>query len=373
MYLEKFRRFVLIYGLRRALFKAISRIESLRILDLVRVINYSLFKFKQPSVGLIGAGQYGFSTIGFFLGPKSDFKWVLDKNQIRSAMFAKFYGSKKVLDLSNAQSVDICCIASNHSTHASYLFQAIELNLANRYFIEKPIAVNWEDLRRIKDIKDVELYSGFNRPYSVASCEILSRLRNRDSPISIVSTISGHKISADHWYREPGEGTRICGNLGHWIDFTIELFNSIVGGLDELQITFISSDENEFDDNFVLVIRNSQGDISTVSLNSRIEPLNGIHEHIQVQSDTILANIEDFRVLKIQEQNTLSIFKYWPKDVGHKNSLKRLLQTEYDKNRWYREVLSAEVTLRVLEMVRENRQNIKLKIEFNENYYTELI
>lgn len=372
MNVAKVRRFIVIYGVKRTLYKTISRLESIKVASIVRLFKLDVLK-KSPTIGLIGAGQYGFSTIGFFLSARANFIWVLDKSEFRARLFSEFYRSISISNLRNARSVDVCCIASNHSTHASYLFQAIQLNLAKRYFIEKPIVVNWEDLRRIKDLKDIELYSGFNRPYSEACVEILSRLLNRDSSISIVSTISGHKISTDHWYREPAEGTRICGNLGHWIDFTVELFNSIVGGLDELQITFISADENEFDDNFVLVIKNSQGDISTVSLNSRIEPLNGIHEHIQVQSDKILANIEDFRVLKIQEQNTFSKFKYWPKDVGHKNSLKRLLQTEYDKNRWYREVLSAELTLRVLEMVRENKQNIKLKIEFNENYNTELI
>lgn len=102
-------------------------------------------------------------------------------------------------------------------------------------------------------------------------------------------------MPADHWYRLPEEGTRVCGNIGHWIDLAVHLMKTR-GRIPEKFIISISySDVKDFDDNISITITTNLRDLINIILTARSEPLEGVNETINFQCGNLIAKIDDFR------------------------------------------------------------------------------
>lgn len=132
--------------------------------------------------------------------------------------------------------------------------------------------------------------------------------------------VSGHKIPEDNWSRNKEEGTRICGNIGHWVDASIHILNQI--GLPKtLTVSLNASSKQEIDDNLNLTFVSEIVDLITIILTSRSEPFERINESINFQHDDIIAKIDDFRRLTIWKNDELFKERYFRKDVGHKDAI----------------------------------------------------
>lgn len=241
-------------------------------------------------------------------------------------------------------------IASNHASHTSYAIQAIEQG--KDVYIEKPVSVNrqqLEDLCSATRSSNSNLYVGYNRPFSKAIDDLRPYLEDNGLAISLSCFISGHLIGPDHWYRRPEEGTRVCGNMGHWIDLSIFLM-AIRGRIPEqFDITATYSSQDQRDDNVVINYGTSAGDIVSICLTARSEPFEGINESINLQSGATIAKIDDFRHAKIWDGVKFKKRRYWPKDVGHK---KAVLQPFAKEKRDFSEVLiSSLLMLEIKNMV----------------------
>lgn len=162
--------------------------------------------------------------------------------------------------------------------------------------------------------------------------------------------ISGHKISPNHWYRAPEEGTRVCGNIGHWIDLAIHML--YWGDIpDKWRITLAFSDEKNRDDDLSISMTSEEGDLIVITMTSRCEPFEGINETINFQCGQTICKIDDFRRMVVWQGEDLVMKKYWPKDVGHNLAL---LQPFVSTNRrdWNEVVSSTLMMLHITDMVR---------------------
>jgi predicted dehydrogenase len=259
------------------------------------------------------------------------------------------------------QKVKVIYISSNHYTHTDYAIEA--LNSGKTVYIEKPISTNLDQFYRlnsevIKSKKNV--YVGYNRPFSEAVNKIRDIANSyKARPISMSCTVVGHKIDTDHWYRRPEEGTRVCGNAGHWIDLFVHMLSwrgDVLLTPNLFNITLNSGSPDERDDNFSLSISTDQGDIFSLMLTSRSEPFEGINEQIVYQQGDVTARIDDFRAMETWVGHKRKMHKYFPKDVGHE---KAILQpfTENGKLRSWDEIkLSTLIMLFVTQMVRDGVQ-----------------
>jgi len=102
---------------------------------------------KKRNIGLVGCGQFGFATIGYFISKKSPYNLLkafdIDKKNQKS--FEKFHSlehTQNVDDVFNNDKIETIYIASNHYTHTEYAIKAIEKN--KTVYIEKPISVNYK-------------------------------------------------------------------------------------------------------------------------------------------------------------------------------------------------------------------------------------
>lgn len=360
---KKLLRYISIYGVSRTLTKAMGRLQ----------ISLRLWKMKRGriQVSIIGCGQFAFSTICYFLRNKNVFfHSCFDIDKSRAICLSKKYNFiaavnsfQSVLEAPNIHTI---YIASNHYSHAEYAISVLKKNI-NAY-IEKPIAVNEEQLSKllytVANSKG-KAFAGYNRPFSQAIIDFKNEARkkgriNVDSPFTINCYISGHLIPKDHWYRDSKEGLRICGNVGHWLDLTINLFNWRGKYPDELKITISYSNVDEPDDNIAINIVSDYHDLVSIMLSSRSEPFEGINEIINIQYGNVIAKIDDFRKMVLWIDDILIKKNYWPKDVGHKSAIMQ----PFGKNQrdWKEVELSTLLMISIKDMVlcRENQKTFSI-------------
>jgi predicted dehydrogenase len=359
----KIIRFTKIYGPSRTFTKVAGRMRFGSFLS-------KFSRAKEKDISMVGCGQFAFSTISYFLKKQRGNRFLscYDTDSKHAASLGEFYGyeyiEKNYQDLLNRKP-KFLYIASNHYTHTEYAIQALARNI--NVYVEKPISVTrdqFKDLLNAVQQSNASIYAGYNRPFSGAIIDLGAYIKDKRVPMSINYFISGHKIESDHWYRDSKEGTRICGNVGHWLDLTVHLF-SIRGQIPEqINISIAYSSADEPDDNIAITLTTELHDIVTIMLTSRTEPFEGINESINLQCDNVISKIDDFRTQTLWIDEKLIKKCYWPKDVGHKRAIMQPFESdEKIKRAWHEVELSTILMLFITEMVLERKTTDIIKLE----------
>lgn len=354
--LNKVFRFFRIYGLGRTIIKVAGRTRNVYLHYFFPKL---FFQKGEKNISLIGCGQFGFSSISYFLLKRQGNNFlecydVNKENQHSTAIFWKYTAQDEVEKLMDNPQCKFVYIASNHHSHSYYAVKALKKNKI--VYIEKPIAVNYTQLKDLlcaKKDKD-EVYAGYNRPFSKA----ISKLKEYapiNLPITLNCFVVGHKIEQDHWYRNPEEGTRVCGNMGHWIDLAVHLIAARNFVPEAFEITISYTSDSERDDNVCVTITTAFKDLITIILSAREEPFEGISETINFQSGELIVKIDDFRKIQLWNGSDYRKYSYRRKDVGH---LKAINQP-FDKDRrdFEEVVISTILMLEITEMVEHGEQH----------------
>ncbi|WP_298542652.1 Gfo/Idh/MocA family oxidoreductase [uncultured Aquimarina sp.] len=336
-------------------------------------IPITVFKKNKKNIAVVGCGQFAFATIGFFLRNKLGrcFYGVYDIDKANATSLANYYGGMVFEDaneLITNPNVEVLYVASNHFTHTEYAIKGLEAG--KTVYLEKPISVNHEQFSKLiksYNVNQNKLFVGYNRPFSPSVKTILSYLNNdKRTPLTLNCFISGHKIPEDNWYRNPEEGTRVCGNVGHWIDLAIHFLYK-VGLPKRLQVSIQASSSEEVDDNLTITFISEIGDLITIVLTSRTEPFEGINETINFQHGEVIAKIDDFRRMTLWKSDELIKERYFRKDVGHKNAIYQPFNNENTRD--FNEVkISTLLMLDIKEAVLKNKKEFIFTI--NETDHT---
>ena len=323
--IKKFFRYCKIFSFRRALTKTIGRS------NVMLPVFKKRYLFNKKHIFLIGCGQFQFSTIAYFLSQSftNKFYGCYDIDTSKSKLLSYYYNIKFIPDKWESilleKNVNLIYIASNHHSHAEYAIKCLNHN--KDVYSEKPLVVEWLQYEVLFDLIDKsknKFFAGYNRPFSKAIHTIKKQFQkyNQKSPTFTLNYyINGHAIPEDHWYRDPKEGTRVCGNIGHWIDLSIHILNWRTKLPRRLKINISYSDIAEADDNIVITMTTYVGDLINIAITSRTEPFEGISESINMQLGDIIARIDDFRSLNLWLGSNLIEEKYSQKDVGHKQAV----------------------------------------------------
>jgi predicted dehydrogenase len=205
-------------------------------------------------------------------------------------------------------------------------------------------------LRAVEETK-CRIFAGYNRPFSPAIRELRARTRIvAGEGMTLGCFVAGHRLAADHWYRQPQEGTRVCGNIGHWLDLFVHVL-SWRGLPERLDISVTWASEDERDDNVSISISSDRDDLLSLTLTSRSEPYEGINETIHFQHGETLCKIDDFRRMTVWQGAALFRRRFWPKDVGHEFAILQPLRQDVPRN-WQEVVLSTLLMLHITDMVR---------------------
>lgn len=211
------------------LLKYTSGVDSRHISE-VTLQDEKQFSRQQTSVGFIGAGNYAsrilipaFKMAGAHLHTISTSGGINGITHGKKAGFLKTTTDTESL-FSN-ENINTIAIVTRHNSHASFVASA--LNAGKNVFVEKPLAINHEELATVEEIyakqqtlsNPPRLMIGFNRRFSPQIQKMKTLLNTITAPKVFSMVMNAGAIPADHWTQDINiGGGRIIGEACHFID-----------------------------------------------------------------------------------------------------------------------------------------------------------
>ena len=350
---KKFVRYIFLYGLRRSIAKALYRIDNSLSYFILRRM-YAVKRSSDKRIIFVGLGNHGFTLLAFFVCviARQRISVVIDPSPKSKTLASEVLKCPHFINIESAIQAgvfygDILYIASDHLSHTSNACLAVDY--FDRIYIEKPLFVNskqMEDFSKVYE-SSCDLYTGFNRPHSPMFQELICNLSD-DFLITMV--INGHFLSAEHWYRSKDQGSRVLGNLTHWIDLSVRIFiEKSASDIVEIQLS-----KGHLDD--LLVTFSSGVQKICLSFSANCEPIDGVEEYIFWNCSASVGRILNFRKMHYCTNKGLTTnIKRFVKDVGHKSAaLAPLYELPQDAKIAY---ISSALAIKVEEMYLNNDVN----------------
>lgn len=281
----------------------------------------------EPVIAFIGAGNYAsrtlipaFKSTGVILETLVTSSGVSGVHHGKKAGFSK--ASTDLNALWNNESINTVVIATRHNAHASQVCAA--LDSSKNVFVEKPLALNLEELLRIKDVYQSTgelgkstplLMIGFNRRFAPHVTKMKSLLSARREPKSFVITVNAGAIPSDHWTQDPDVGGgRIVGEGCHFIDLMRFLAGHPIASYKAMKLGG-STDGSEQEDKVSILLSfedGSFGSIHYLANGGKAFP----KERIEVFCGGAVLQLDNFRVLKGFDWPEFSQMKLWRQNKG---------------------------------------------------------
>jgi predicted dehydrogenase/threonine dehydrogenase-like Zn-dependent dehydrogenase len=178
-------------------------------------------------LGFVGAGNYASSMLLPHLQKNEDavLAHVATNKSLSAANAQRRFGFETISTDADAvladDSLDAIFVVTRHSTHAELACRALETGKA--VFVEKPLALNDEDLDRIVATVDAtgndRLMVGFNRRFAPLLTDLRTRFGDPGGASSLRYLVNAGRLDPSSWYLDQDkEGSRFAGEGGHFID-----------------------------------------------------------------------------------------------------------------------------------------------------------
>jgi len=253
----------------------------------------------------------------------------------------------------------LAIIATYHSDHTRIAKEIFKSNPNTLIFIEKPPCVTLQDIQTL-----VKLYNenalieiGYNRRFIPTNQEIKSVIFNQQKVINI--SVKEILINESHWYFWKNQGTRITGNLTHWIDLAIYWING-----SPIEINLLSSPSK--DETIAVSILFSEGSLVNITVSDKGNSLRGVQEQIEIRTENETFFIEDYlKYTRVKSDGSKTIKRKFKRVKGHDAMYKHLTKVynneapiSYSKEEL---IKSALTTYHVTKMYQENVRNFKME------------
>jgi predicted dehydrogenase len=258
-------------------------------------------------VALLGAGDYARTQIipvlqgaRFLAHTVSDREPQIAAEVGRAAKFSHATTDSRTA-IESLPRPGLVVIATAHDSHAE--LAATALDAGHRVFVEKPPIVSAEDLAMLEEAvarSPFQLEVGFNRRHHPLTAKLHSALGEAEGPLTITCLVREISISPSHWYFWPNQGTRVAGNLCHWIDLGLALV-----GPDAHPVEVAVSPPPPIvsngapDSERVVSVTFDDGSLLNVVATDRGDDLRGVQESIEARRGLVTARIDDFRSLTV--------------------------------------------------------------------------
>ncbi len=268
-------------------------------------------------LGFVGAGSYAQSMLLPNLPSDITRVGVLTNSGSTSKRVAEKYGfgfcTGNEADIFENNGVNTLFVATRHDSHAKYVLEGLEKGM--RVYVEKPLCLTSDELRRIMDIcseKQASVMIGFNRRFSPLS-QIIKKHVGDGKMAMIYRANVGH-IPSNHWIQDPTiGGGRIIGEACHFIDYLTFMCGSI-----PVKVTASAiKDSENLNDTANIMIEFENGSVGTICYyanGSKAMP----KEYVEVYSSGTTAVLDDFKSCKIYGKK-VETHKLSVQNKGQKN------------------------------------------------------
>jgi predicted dehydrogenase/threonine dehydrogenase-like Zn-dependent dehydrogenase len=181
------------------------------------------FHGQKGVLGIIGSGNFTKMTMLPALKDSgAHFKYIASRGGVTGTAMAKKFGfshsTTDYKEILKDTEVDLVMITTRHNLHASMVIET--LNAGKHVFVEKPLALNIEELQQIIHAAENSKGSitvGFNRRFSPHAIKIKQQVGS--GPMNIVATMNAGFIPANVWVHDLNVGGgRVIGEACHFID-----------------------------------------------------------------------------------------------------------------------------------------------------------
>jgi len=284
------------------------------------------------AVSLIGAGDFARTTLLPLLrSHRVALRGIVDRNPASASVAAARFGAKfsstdpdAVLTDARTEAV---FISTYHDSHAPLTVSA--LAQGKMIFVEKPPVVSHSQLTDL-----VEAWKnhpgfvcvGYNRRFAPAVREVMPLLRQEKGPVTVTCIVREIEIPHTHWYYWPKEGTRILGNMCHWVDLAYFL----TGRATPHQVAGLTAPRGRFDDNCSATISFADGSMATIIFSGRGDQMQGAQEFIEIRRGGLTAQIHDFHELRVLRDGRWR--RHWRgfRDKGHTREIEKVVRAMRD-------------------------------------------
>jgi predicted dehydrogenase/threonine dehydrogenase-like Zn-dependent dehydrogenase len=286
---------------------------------------------KSLAVSCIGAGGFARDVIIPYLAKAEEvtLESVATSSGITAESTRRRFGFRRAqtpAEVMQDPSTDAVFVLSRHDSHAGYVVEALRNH--KPVFVEKPLAVDREQLRAIKSTFSAALDGGtvpfvmvgFNRRFAAFSTRMAEFFANRREPMLVHIRVNAGYLPAEHWTHE--NGGRIVGELCHFVDWARFLVNMPI---ERVQAAALPDGSRYHHDNVNATLHFSDG-----SLANLLYLANGdkavAKEYFEVFCEGSVARLEDFRLLALTRCGKSEQFKS-KRDKGHHRQLELTLSS----------------------------------------------
>ncbi len=291
-------------------------------------VNNNDFSKSKGVIGIIGAGNFTqMQMLPALSKTNADIKYIVSSKGVSSTNLAKKYNiansSTNYKDLLNDAEVDLVMVMTRHDSHAKMVIEALENK--KHVFVEKPLALNQEDLDKIKEVYEKSgktLTVGFNRRFSPFSVKMKQIIGSGDEPINVIATMNAGAIPKDVWVHDMEiGGGRIVGEACHFIDLISYLTGSKVT---EVVMNAMGVNPQEDTDTASILLKYENGSTGVINYFANGSKLYS-KERIEVYSQERTLILDNFRELKGYGTRGFSKMKS-TQDKGHNAQFKLLVE-----------------------------------------------
>jgi len=290
----------------------------------------------EPIVGFIGAGSYASRVlIPAFKEAGAKLHTLSTSGGLNSAIHGsknEFHKASTDTDamLENSE-INTVAVVTQHNAHARFVSKA--LSQGKNVFVEKPLAINLEQLEEVRESYNAQLAAGngarlmvgFNRRFAPQVKKMKELLSAVLEPKSFIMTMNSGSTPADHWTQDNKVGGgRIIGEACHFVDLMRFLAGSEIvsvharrmGDTDAIEVT---------EDKAAITLGFADGSLGTIHYYA-----NGAasfpKERVEVFAAGKVLQLDNFRKLKGFGYKGFGQMNLWQQDKGQKACAKAFLE-----------------------------------------------
>jgi predicted dehydrogenase len=319
-------------------------------------------------VGVLGAGLYANATLLPALQKVKDVELVgiASAGGLHAAHSAKKFGfqyatsaDQQILD---DPKINTVLILTRHDSHADLAVKALQAG--KHVFVEKPLAVNSDQLLVIQDQLQITnhqlLTVGFNRRFAPLAQQLQNSLATRQEPLYMHYRVNAGYIPLNHWAHDPEQGGgRIIGEGCHFIDLL-----TFLAGCAPVSVSAVAlPDGGKYrEDNVTMTFTFGDGSIGIVDYLANGDK-SFPKERVEVFCGGLVAVLNDFRTLETIRDGKKKTVKLWGQDKGHLNEMQALVRAIRAGQAPipYEELIGVtQASFAAVESIRKNGEKVKI-------------